>query len=164
MSLPVRRWPDPVLLKPCKEWDFQNLSSVTSGTLTIDLLTTMKQEGGIGLAANQVGIEYRVLAIHIQETNELVVMYNPELTEVSEELWEHPEGCLSFPKIELTIARPKIVTVRYQDENATWHTRELKNIDAKCVQHEIDHLDGKTFKDYVSPLKFSRAIERSRKR
>ena len=124
----------------------------------------MATEGGIGLAANQVGISYRVLAIHIQATDERVVMYNPELTEISEEMWEQSEGCLSFPHVELLVSRPRTVTVRYQDENSTWHTRQLHEIDAKCVQHEIDHLDGKTFKDYVSLLRFGRAVDKARKK
>lgn len=164
MRVQIKRWPDPILLTPCQSWNFENPPLEISRTLTLDLLMTMTDENGIGLAANQIGISYRVVAIHIQETQEKIVMFNPEITEVSEELWEHPEGCLSFPKVELTISRPRYVTVRYQDENSVWHTKKLKDIDAKCIQHEIDHLDGKTFKDYVSVLKFGRAIERSRKR
>jgi peptide deformylase len=160
----IRRWPDPVLLTRCSEWDFENPPLNVSRNLELDLLTIMTEENGIGLAANQIGIPYRVLAIHIQESGEKIVMFNPELSNVSEELWEHPEGCLSFPRVELTISRPRLVTVRYQDRNSVWCTKNLKDIDAKCIQHEIDHLDGKTFKDYVSPLKFGRAVERSRKR
>lgn len=164
MTLQIKRWPDPILLTPCQPWNFDSPPQTVSRSLTIDLLTTMAENGGIGLAANQVGIPYRVMAIHIQSTDERIVMYNPELTEIGQEPWEHPEGCLSFPGVELLIARAKTVTVKYQDENRTWHTRQLDEIDAKCVQHEIDHLDGKTFKDYVSPLKFGRAVDRGRKR
>lgn len=162
MILQIRLWPDPILLTPCKPWTFDN--TLLSPTFADDLIETMIDEGGIGLAANQVGIEYRIMALWSQETNEQIVLYNPEIVEQSSELWEAAEGCLSFPRVELTISRPKTVTVRYQDETQTWHTKTFNNIDAKCFLHELDHLNGITFKDYVSPLKFGRAIEKGRKK
>lgn len=162
MILPVKIWPDPVLLTPCESWNFD--TSLLSETFADDLVETMLAEGGIGLAANQVGVGYRIMALWIQETDEKLVLYNPEIVELDSELWEAPEGCLSFPKIQLTVARPKTVTVKYQDEERAWHLATFNGIDAKCFLHELDHLNGKTFKDYVSPLKFGRAIEKARKK
>ena len=163
MILTVVKWPDPILMKPCELWDFKNPPLVVD-FLKADMIETMAKSGGIGLAANQIGISYRVLAMHVQETGEYIVMFNPEIVSTSELQYIANEGCLSFPDVLLDIGRPKEVTIKYQDHMEREYTQVFKDIDAKCVQHEIDHLDGKTFKDYVSPLKFGRAVDQARKR
>ena len=164
MILPIKIWPDPVLLKPCAEWDFQNPPTGLQRFLAQDLLDTLAHEHALGLAANQVGISYRVMAMAVQETGEKLVLFNPEILEVSDQEWLCPEGCLSFPNVELMIARPKMVKVRWFTLHGQEQHTEFHNIDAKCFLHELDHLNGKVFKDYVSPLKFGRAIVKSRKR
>jgi peptide deformylase len=163
MILPIKIWPDPILMKPCQPWDFEDPPLVVN-FLMADMIETMAKSGGIGLAANQVGISYRVIAMHVQETGEYITLFNPEIVSVSELQYIAMEGCLSFPKVMLDISRPKTVEIRYVDHFEREYTRTFSDIDAKCVLHEIDHLDGKTFKEYVSPLKFSRAIEKGRKR
>jgi peptide deformylase len=163
MILPIKIWPDPVLLTKCQPWDFENPPLVVD-FLMADMIETMAKSGGIGLAANQVGILYRVIAMHVQETEEYITLFNPEIVSKSELQHIAMEGCLSFPKVILNISRPKTVTVKFADHLRREYTRTFSDIDATCVLHEIDHLDGKTFKDYVSPLKFSRAIEKGRKR
>ena len=163
MMLPIKHWPDPVLMKPCEPWDFNN-PPVLVDFFRSEMIETMAKSGGIGLAANQVGISARAMAMHIQETGEYLVLFNPEIESTSELQYIAMEGCLSFPGVILDIGRPREVTVRYQDHLQQEHTRVFKDIDAKCVLHEIDHLNGKTFKDHVSQLKFNRAMERGRKR
>ena len=163
MKLPLKYWPDESLKTKCQSWDFDNVSQELA-TIETDMIETMLSEHGIGLAANQVGILYRVLVIEVQETKEIIVMYNPEITTSSEETWTAREGCLSFPKIDMIIGRSKSVTVTWQDKNRIQYTRQFNTIDAKCLSHEIDHLDGITFNEIVSQLKFSRAIMNSKKR
>ena len=127
----------------------------------------MMSQKALGLAANQVGIAYRVMAMNVQNgvyAGQQIVMANPEVTKLSEEFWEHREGCLSFPRVELTVARPKFVYARWQDIQGKEHSTVFSDLDAKCFLHEIDHLDGKVFKDYVSDLKFQTAVRKSRKK
>lgn len=163
MSLPIRTWPDPVLLKECVAWDF-NDPKHDYDWLESNMIETLRSEGAIGLAANQVGISYRAMLIHIQKTDQTVMMYNPELLESSSELWTADEGCLSFPNISLSIARPKNILVSYLDRHQNKYTIELEKIDAKCFLHELDHLNGRVFKDYVSNMKFILAQKRAKKR
>jgi peptide deformylase len=128
-----------------------------------DMIETMAKSGGIGLAANQVGIPFRVIAMHVQETDEYITLFNPEIVSVSELQYIAMEGCLSFPGVLLDISRPKTVVVNYRDHLNQPHTRTFKEIDAKCLLHEIDHLDGKTFREYVSELKYNMAVKRSKR-
>jgi peptide deformylase len=164
MILPIKKYPDPFLTKPCQPWDFENPPRGLERFVVQDLTETMIDSGGIGLAANQVGIGYRLLAIHVQATQEFLIMANPEIIESSEEMWLAPEGCLSFPGVELKIARAKQVTVRWFNMMGVRHTGVFTDIDAKCIQHEIDHLDGIVFKDLVSDLKYKLAVQHSRKK
>jgi peptide deformylase len=102
--------------------------------------------------------------MHIQENSQIIVMYNPQLKHASQEQWMAPEGCLSFPGVELEIARPKYATAQWQDRDGTWQERMFQGIDAKCFLHELDHLNGLTFKNHVSDLRFQTAVKRARKR
>ena len=164
MILPIKVWPEMVLLEPCVTWDFGDPPVGLQKFLQQDLLDTLAHTHALGLAANQVGISYRVMAMAVQETGEKLVMFNPELLEVSEQLWDCPEGCLSFPKLELVIARPKSIKASWYDMHGKQYHGEFHNMDAKCFLHELDHLDGKVFKDYVSPMKFARALTKLRKK
>jgi peptide deformylase len=163
MILPVKIWPDPILLKPCLEWDFNN-PPLDSVVFERDLLDTLQSQNALGLAANQVGISYRVMLIHSQRDHEYIVMYNPSIISVSQDLWLHNEGCLSFPGIALSIARPSTITVSWFNSVGNKYTREFVEMDAKCILHELDHLNGIVFKQYVSPLKFALAQKKGRKR
>jgi peptide deformylase len=126
----------------------------------------MHSQMALGLAANQIGILYRVIAMNVQNgvySGQQIVLVNPEVKNLSEEFWEHREGCLSFPKIELTITRPKYVHASWSDIEGAEYNTIFSDIDAKCFLHEIDHLDGKVFKDYVSDLKFQMAVKKAKK-
>lgn len=164
MTLKIRTWPDPVLLAPCSLWDFKTPPVADLDRFEQGMIDTMLAERGIGLAANQVGYTFRVLAMHIQENSQMVIMYNPMVKHTSQEQWMAPEGCLSFPGVELEIARPKFVTAQWQDRDGTWHERLFSYIDAKCFLHELDHLDGRVFKDHVSDLKYQQASKKSKKK
>jgi peptide deformylase len=158
----IVRWPDPVLMKPCLPWDYENPPAQIDFLMS-EMIETMAKSGGIGLAANQVGISTRVMAMHVQETGEYMVLFNPEVVSTSELQYIAMEGCLSFPGVLLDIGRSREVTVKYQDHRKQEHTRVFKDIDAKCFLHELDHLEGKTFREYVSQLKFDMAVKRAKR-
>ena len=113
-----------------------------------ELKTLMVESGGIGLAANQVGITERFFCIgcsYFVHFKEPTVIYNPMIiTQATEEMVDE-EGCLSFPKILVKVKRPKAIEVAYQDNKGKTHTAKLVGYEAKCFQHENDHLDGITF-------------------
>lgn len=106
------------------------------------LLTLMRRERGIGLAANQAGIDLRLFVMLIND--ELYSCFNPEIVTESSDLVEYNEGCLSFPDERIVIARPKIIDVTYYNAHGRLQEVELTGLAARCFQHELDHLDGIT--------------------
>lgn len=164
MILPIKHWPDPVLFTRCQEWDFDNPPLTVNRFLVQDLIETLEHHQAYGLAANQVGISYRVMAIKIDRSLSTTVMFNPELVSVSDEDFVELEGCLSFPNTVLKIGRSKKIEVRWQNVNGIYHTDTLEDMNAKCFLHELDHLNGIVFKDYVSDLKFQLATQKGKKR
>ena len=126
------------------------------GRLIDDLFETMYAAPGIGLAANQVDVQRRVLVIDISETrNEPLVFINPEIL-AREGVAVTEEGCLSVPGVFDDVQRAAKVRVRAQDRNGGVFERDYEGTLAVCIQHEIDHLDGKLFVDYLSDLKRER--------
>lgn len=159
MKLPIKTWPDSALLEPCKPWQFDT----DSAALEQDLIDTMLFNQALGLAANQVGLPHRVFAMHVQQNGQVMVLFNPEVVNQSQEIDLKPEGCLSFPRVRLDIPRPRTITGRWQDSDGEWQEREFSGIDAKCFLHELDHLNGVTFKSHVSDMKFALAVKKSQK-
>jgi len=126
-------------------------------TLIDDMFETMYAAPGIGLAATQVDVHQRLLVIDITEDHsEPLVFINPKITVLDEALGEYDEGCLSVPGFYETVNRPKRISVEALGRDGQAFTRELEGLLAICLQHEIDHLDGKLFVDYISPLKRQR--------
>ena len=125
--------------KPC-EFDYP----VANQTLADDMLSTMRRAHGIGLAAPQIGISRRVF---VMDTGQSRVCFNPEILASSDEMIQMAEGCLSFPGESCTITRPRWVQVRYQDSEGTWTEHRLLDLEARCFQHELDHLDGIVMQD-----------------
>lgn len=125
--------------------------------LAKDMLETMYDAPGIGLAAPQVGVLSRVLVMDCvkdpDQDPEPMVLINPEVVEASEELASYEEGCLSIPEQYAEVQRPAEVKVRWIDLEGTEQEAHFDGLWATCVQHEIDHLDGKLFIDYLKPLK-----------
>jgi peptide deformylase len=125
--------------------------------LVDDMLETMYEAPGIGLAATQVNVHKRVLVIDVSDQrDEPRVFINPEVEVIDEELGEYDEGCLSVPGFYETVCRPRKVSVKAFDCDGQPFTLEVDGLLAICIQHEIDHLDGKLFVDYLSPLKRNR--------
>lgn len=126
-----------------------------------DMLETMYDAPGIGLAAIQVGVAKRILVIDLQdkdeETGETIkdprVFINPEILEESEELSVYSEGCLSVPEQYADVARPAVIKARWLDAEGKAHEDTLDGLMATCLQHEMDHLDGILFIDHLSKLK-----------
>ena len=161
--LTLLTWPNPWLLKSCKPWDFSNPSVSDYDEFEKSMIDTMINSHGIGLAANQVGYDFRVLVIHVQENDTIIVMYNPKIKQSSLEQWNLSESCLSFPKVVLEVPRSKHVTVEWYDKEENYHEQTFNDIDARCLLHEIDHLNGIVFKKYVSDLKFNIATKKASK-
>lgn len=124
--------------------------------LVKDMFETMYKAPGIGLAATQIDVHQRILVIDVSENKDKpLVFINPELLE-SEGEEEHEEGCLSVPGFYETVKRPGIVRVKAFNEQGELFEMDADGLLAVCIQHEIDHLNGKVFIDYVSALKRNR--------
>jgi len=159
--LPILRYPDPRLHKVAKP-----VAQVDARIrqLARDMAETMYDAPGVGLAATQVDVHERVVVIDVSENgDELRVLINPEILWASAERKTYEEGCLSVPDIRDQVERPERVRVRALDLDGTPHTFEADGLLAVCVQHEIDHLDGKVFVEYLSGLKQSRIRRKLRK-
>jgi len=130
------------------------------GSLIDDMLETMYAAPGIGLAATQVDVHRRLIVIDIsKEHNEPLVLINPEILEREGEA-QTEEGCLSVPGIFDEVKRAARVRVRAQDRNGETFERHFDEVLAVCIQHEMDHLDGRLFVDYLSDLKRERIRKR----
>ena len=122
----------------------------------------MAEEGGIGFSAIQMGLQYRVFAMKID--NEVRFFYNPEILSYSEEYSVYEEGCLSFPELFFKVKRPASISVRFQDNVGNFYEENLTGIEARCYQHEMDHLNGVCFVDRVSKLTLDMAKKKRDKR
>ena len=126
-------------------------------TLVDDMLETMYDAKGIGLAASQIDVHERVVVIDVSEEHDQpLVLINPEITWASPEKILNEEGCLSVPGIYDGVERATSVRVKALDKNGQAHSFEADGLLAVCVQHEMDHLLGKVFVEYLSPLKRNR--------
>jgi peptide deformylase len=148
--LPILRFPDPKLklvAKPVEIFD-QDLQK-----LCANLLETMYESEGIGLAATQAGVLQRVFVMDLSERKDQPLCFiNPKIVAASDEItWE--EGCLSFPGAYAYVKRNAKITVEYLNWQGEAQSLQAEGLNAVCIQHEIDHLDGVTFYDHLSPLK-----------
>ena len=126
-------------------------------TLVDDMFETMYAAPGIGLAASQVDVHERVIVMDLTEDHSNPkVFINPEVTVIDDNLGTYDEGCLSVPGFYETVERPRVVEVTALDREGRPFTERLEGLMAICLQHEIDHLEGKLFVDYLSPLKRQR--------
>lgn len=126
-------------------------------TLVADMLATMYEASGIGLAATQIDVHERVIVIDVsEERNAPMVLINPELVWTSPTKTKADEGCLSVPGIYDGVERHTALRVKALDEHGAWREIEAEGLLAVCIQHEMDHLMGKVFVEYLSPLKKTR--------
>ena len=152
--LPILRYPDPRLHKVAKP-----VTAVDERIrqLVDDMLETMYAADGVGLAATQVDVHERVIVIDTSDSRDAPrVLINPELIAQSEDMVLGDEGCLSVPQIYDKVARHARVTVRALGRDGQPCEFEAQGLEAVCVQHEMDHLVGKVFVEYLSPLKRDR--------
>jgi peptide deformylase len=160
--LPIICYPDPRLhkvAKPVKLFD-DRLKKIVS-----DMAQTMYEAPGVGLAATQVDIHERIIVIDTSDSREeLKVFINPEIVWQSEEHKVWREGCLSVPDYFDEVDRPNKVRVKAFDENGEVFELEAEGLLSVCIQHEMDHLIGKVFVDYLSPLKRMRIKGKMKKR
>ena len=134
--------------------------------LAKDMLDTMYDAPGIGLAATQLGVMKRIVVMDLAGEDEKpnpLVMVNPEIVEVGEQIQTTEEGCLSIPELYYEVERPNNVTVRYTDLEGKPVQTQAEGRFAVCVQHEIDHLDGVLYIDYLSRLKRDRVLKKFEK-
>jgi len=159
--LDILRYPDPRLhtvAKPVERVDDE------VRRLVRDMAETMYVAPGIGLAATQVDVHRRVIVIDTSDTrDQLLVLINPEIVRASDEIQECEEGCLSVPGVYETVTRAAKVKVGALDANGIAFERTAEGMLAVCIQHEMDHLEGKVFVEYLSRLKRSRIKARMEK-
>ena len=145
--------PDPRLKKKCEPVD---VVDDKIRKLAADMLETMYDAPGVGLAAPQVGVNKRLFVMDCSgkdEPAEPHVLINPEVTWASEDREAHEEGCLSIPEIFEEVTRPSLVRMRWTDEKGETQEDEFEGLASRCVQHELDHLNGKLFIDYLGSVK-----------
>lgn len=126
------------------------------------MLDRMKELGGVGLSANQVGVNVKMFVMGHGDTT--YAIFNPEIISVSKEEVSLDEGCLSFPGVYVKVMRPVSAVVRFQNIKGEWREETLTGLTARIFLHEYDHMEGKTFKDRVSKLKWDLAYNRMIKR
>ena len=152
--LPILEFPDPRLrtvAKPVETFDDALRETVK------DMFETMYDAPGIGLAATQVNVHRRIVVIDVSEDqSEPLVLINPTFEVIDEELERMQEGCLSVPGFYEDVERPNRIILKAQNEHGEAYELEADGLLAVCVQHELDHLNGKLFVDYISPLKRNR--------
>lgn len=147
---------DPILRQPTVTVDLSSAEAKKNvDRIANSLAETLKRHDGLGLSANQCGRTERMFALNMGE--QIWVLINPEIIEKSGDASALAEGCLSYPGLYLKLKRPDHVKVRFQVLNGEWLEQEFDGLSAVCVQHEIDHLDGKVFTEMVSPIKLDQA-------
>jgi peptide deformylase len=155
--LPILHYPDPRLHTVAKPVALEGGVSAHIQTLIADMLATMYDAQGIGLAATQVDVHERVVVIDVsEERNAPLVLINPQVVWASPDKQKGDEGCLSVPGIYDGVERSTSIRVSAADESGVVRELSAEGLLAVCIQHEMDHLMGKVFVEYLSPLKRTR--------
>lgn len=163
--------PDKILETPVVKFDYDKYDAPT---VSLQMATVMNSNGGLGLSANQVGLDAQIFVMktvinkQIMSINGAVTVINPSISAISEELETQVEGCLSFPNIYLQVTRPKKILVEFDtltpDGNSVIHVGQTyEDIDARVFLHEYDHLSGVLFTDRVSRIKRQMALKKLEK-
>ena len=157
---PILKIPDPVLKTVCEP--VENVDDDIRALLD-DMLETMYDAPGIGLAAIQVGVPKRVVTMDLardEAPKDPHFFVNPEIVWTSEELATYEEGCLSIPEVYEEVVRPAECKVAYLDRDGVARERHCDGLFATCIQHEVDHLNGILFIDHISRLKRERVVKK----
>ena len=146
-------------------WDYENPPEDLI-ELRDKLINTMMDEGGIGLAAPQVGVPYRVFVMRGERAEESMLMVNPEIVDHSVETAAIEEGCLTggLEGIFCILTRPESIRARWQNEDGDVRELSFGGMSGRCYQHELDHLNGVLFIDHASQIKLERAVKKKNKR
>ena len=149
----ILSYPHPLLVRESTRIDNfdENVAS-----LSRDLIDTMYDADGVGLAAPQIGVNKRIFVLDCSredEEKDCRIVINPEIEHESEDLNSYKEGCLSIPGITEEVFRPKVIKVVYQDINGVLRRNTYDDLWSTCFQHELDHLNGKLFIDHLRPMK-----------
>lgn len=157
----IIKYPSQILEQRLQDFDFNN-PIIDPLILEKDMLETMYSNHGLGLSANQVGINARVFVMG-QYKGDGVGIFNPVILN-AQNIIEDEEGCLSFPGIFVKIKRPSKITARWQNSKGEFIEGDFSGYTCKCFLHEFDHLEGVVFKDRVSTLKWALALKKLQKR
>lgn len=153
--------PDPFLEKQLKDVNLEN-PSFDPKELKDQMVDLMLSSSGIGLSASQVGLDAQVFVMGDSKQNSTMCI-NPTILQYTSDTVLDVEGCLSFPNIYVKIKRPKEILAKFWDENLEEKIVKIDGYSAKCYLHEWDHLQGVTFKDRVSKMKWDMALKKARK-
>lgn len=149
---------DPRLKQVSEDFDFQGTTLIERAALVQQMIDTMVNNHGIGLAAPQVGINKRVFVMEADGAR--FPCFNPRIIEVFEETEKSQEGCLSFPGLRMHVSRHSCIIGQFSDVNGNEVVRQFKGLAARCFQHELDHLNGVTFDTKVSAMALQLAKKR----
>lgn len=152
--------PDPILKQVAEPWNFEE--HVNAPEVEREMFEIMKTFRGKGLAGNQVGLLRRVFVMKLEDGRE-IGFFNPKVLNTDTDTEDAEEGCLSFPNLWLKVPRNKSLTATYLDNAGNECIIELSGFDARCFLHELDHLNGITFEENISPLKLALARKKQRK-
>ena len=134
------------------------------GTLTENLVETMRDYKGIGLSASQCGVMERVFVMYSDvKERKIIACYNPQILEYSEDIVEMDEGCLTYPGLWLKIKRPEGIKVQFEDETGTKQEYQMFGLESRIFQHEMDHMEGTDFTQRVSKLRLDMGRRRQKK-
>jgi peptide deformylase len=158
--LPVLQYPNPMLSQVSRPIVSDIVTDKALQTLLDDMVMTMRQTGAVGLAAVQVGQPVRALVV--RSGNNFIKVINPRITHASQAQVTTKEGCLSFFGLFINVRRAASVTIEYFDEQGKPQSTSGDALLARAIQHEIDHLDGKTFLDRVGAVERSEALRKQR--
>lgn len=146
----VLKYPDPFLFKKVKDVIIiDNILKLEAQ----EMIKIMKDNEGVGLAANQVGLDKRIFVMHCIQEKEPYIFINPEIIEESKEITPYQEGCLSFPNLYIELDRSKTVKLKWTNLEGEEKIEEFSALEAVCVQHELDHLNGIVFVNKLKPTK-----------
>jgi len=156
--------PHPILRQKAKKLNSVTAEDIKTANL---MMKSMIKAPGVGLAANQVGILKQIVTINFEdkENNKKsnYILFNPKIIKYSQETVVMEEGCLSLPEQYADVERPKEIVLEYIDENNKTIKKQIDGYEARILQHEIDHLSGKLFVDYLSSLKRNMLIKKVKK-
>ena len=163
--LQLVKYPNPILRKQLIDFDFNN-PIVDPRELEEQMIILMSQENGVGLSANQVGLDSRVFVIQTQNLQGVYTpfaVFNPNILALDPEEELGEEGCLSFPGLFFKVKRPSHIVAEFFDRDNNKCIIRFDGIDARCFLHELDHLNGVCFTDKISKIKLDLALKKQRK-